>query len=793
MTKSWKGRFRPGEFPEFFPRRQVDPATGCLAAAKEGRAVNFEPLRVYCGTVLFEETDGVPGEPDAPAEEKVTAEASGRLLRVWSYGLQAPSDAKGPDGESKQLSFPGLLAEIADGDVRIYGEAAEQADEGTAPFGEAAEGGGMPPRKTAAGLRFLEDGYIRLEAEGYGTLPGPLRIAHPEEALRERERIAPPMRAAVRDLAERVEAVGGSGDLTLFLVADSHYAVNGNWETTAKDLKAAARKIRPDGVVHLGDLTEGHLPKAVTERYAGYVLRDLGEVSDRVFVCIGNHDVNGLGQKKEAFTKAEALALYSGRDRESFYEDFPGQKLRLYFLASFDPSAKTEEKQFGFSLGDRLFVKRTLGRMPKDWHAVVFSHAPLLGEMHVLGTPIRGGEKLLRILAGDGRVLAFVHGHNHRDGIAVKDGLPVISVGCSFCPPNGSIEKAGVPARQPGTVSEDLWDVMRIRGDGSGIDLLRFGAGEDRQLCFLGKGGAPVIRTGRPGRSGGRAGQNTERSAAEVLGMLAAGPFAVFGTGYVSKVLCLALKERGLLDRVSAFVVTDPKGKKTVSLTGPRGTALCGDRPERPLLSAGDFLMSGGPVPLIAAVHPSVWEEVSSLPCFTGRKEESLFVYPYLPELLYGEPVGERVLTLEEILAGEDRSGYWIAVRYGAARGYLAGRREDEVYRKAIALFSSEDTAKKRLERFHGLIDTIRRDGFDPAHPILLDESGRIIDGLHRIALARCLGTKALNARIYRTSPLYDRVLDGRNFLTEAYFSAAGFTEEEIRRLRLDQAAVFGS
>ena len=74
----------------------------------------------------------------------------------------------------------------------------------------------------------------------------------------------------------------------------------------------------------------------------------------------------------------------------------------------------------------------------------------------------------------------------------------------------------------------------------------------------------------------------------------------------------------------------------------------------------------------------------------------------------------------------------------------------------------------------------IEENGFDPERPILLDEDGRVIDGLHRIAAAALFGEEELHCRIFARSALYDRVLDARNFLTEEQLGSAGFTQEEL-------------
>ena len=250
---------------------------------------------------------------------------------------------------------------------------------------------------------------------------------------------------------------------------------------------------------------------------------------------------------------------------------------------------------------------------------------------------------------------------------------------------------------------------------------------------------------------------------------------AVFGTGYAAGVFFLAMEEAGLAPRVSVFVETRPKPGKTF-----RGC---------PVVSVSEYEKNREDSLLCIAVHGSILSEVETELSRYGL--EGIWIYPQLFDLLYGAPVEEKKIPVREILARQNPEHYWIAVRALAAE--TAGSSGGEVYLKALSLFSSPETSGRRLDYFHDLMENVRQNGLDDSQPVLLDEDGRIIDGLHRIALAALWEIPEISCRIYRRSPLYERILDERNFLTEEALRGAGLTEKERETLRRTQRKIFGN
>lgn len=258
--------------------------------------------------------------------------------------------------------------------------------------------------------------------------------------------------------------------------------------------------------------------------------------------------------------------------------------------------------------------------------------------------------------------------------------------------------------------------------------------------------------------------------------------FYVFGTGFVADMFCRALEEHGLTDHIRAFVVSGNYGTEA-----DRRHVFYG----KPVLTVDEY-KNRADAPLYIAVHESVLKEVGEI--LTRRGLRGTWICPQLYSLLYGEPAAEKTeISPDEIIRRQAPGKYWLAVRYGAVRSYIEGTGEGEgPYLRAISLFSSRRTAELRLEALHRLTDDIRTNGFDPEKPILLDEDLRVIDGLHRIALARYLGCASVTCRLYRPSPLYDRVLDERNFLTRVILDSSAFSEKDREWLERMQECLMG-
>lgn len=417
--------------------RGVDTKTGLLCD-RQGIAVNFEPMRVRVGEQL------VPLQPDLEYQLAMySPEPDLQYIYTYSYPPEANLTKFCPDQSVFNWQTGSyLFAKTAY--VRVIFRA-ELKQDGTT----------------------LAD-FFRWEEDAECEEPLPRWIE--EEAER---------------VAKRVQQCRHPGDLVFFLLSDIHYTTGCNWSCTAASLAVAKQRIKPDGIIQLGDITDGLLPTEWTQRYAGRVLSDIKVLGFPVFGCLGNHDRNCFRGNTQGLSLKACSQLCFGRGDPDYYIDYPDQRLRMIFLDSFDPERK---ERYGFSIKTLRHLLEMLDETPYGWRVLVFSHVPPLVRLHVWSNEILGSDDavgLLQTYRGKHNLsVAWIHGHNHADQVFTGPGFPVVAIGCSKLEafpeykPEGSVTRM----RRQGEPSQELWDVLIFHTHGSDLDLIRYGAGPDRYV-----------------------------------------------------------------------------------------------------------------------------------------------------------------------------------------------------------------------------------------------------------------------------------------------------------------------
>lgn len=287
--------------------------------------------------------------------------------------------------------------------------------------------------------------------------------------------------------------------LSFILLSDSHYVVNGTWQDTHKNISAVSSRITPGGIIHLGDCTDGMVHGSVTADYVRNVQEDLKCSGLPIYYTIGNHDSNYFKNNKDLFSnkdicniylKDQPQNVYRQKDKLYYYADFQKQQIRCIFLESFD---YRENVRYGFSEEELDWLEELLAYTSYGYDIIVFSHVPPVPRLHYWSNEIRGSRRLIRILryfhnnhGTSGKILAFIHGHNHADQVDLAEGFPIVSIGCNKCEyfTDKKPEGAVTPERNIGTVSQDLWDILVISKKNKCLDLIRFGAGENRHVSI---------------------------------------------------------------------------------------------------------------------------------------------------------------------------------------------------------------------------------------------------------------------------------------------------------------------
>jgi len=240
----------------------------------------------------------------------------------------------------------------------------------------------------------------------------------------------------------------------------------------------------------------------------------------------------------------------------------------------------------------------------------------------------------------------------------------------------------------------------------------------------------------------------------------------VFGTGFVAELFRDALAQANLSSCVQGYLVTAPS----------EGAAFDG----LSVHAASDSAIDRSAL-ICIAVHESNLASAEETLAREGFAN-TVWVYPFLHDLLYGEPLYRDVsLPLEMILSRQDPSSNWIAVRALAAQDALTGERAGhDTYVAAQALHCSVETAEKRYGMLCDLVESVRMKGFDPSQPVLVDTNLNIIDGLHRVAVAWVLGIASIPCQIVAANDAFGRLITESNRMPDALLAQAGLSQEQL-------------
>ena len=253
----------------------------------------------------------------------------------------------------------------------------------------------------------------------------------------------------------------------------------------------------------------------------------------------------------------------------------------------------------------------------------------------------------------------------------------------------------------------------------------------------------------------------------------------VFGTGFVATMFKAALEKAHLRGCVRGYLVSNPTVGQSFD-----GLDVC---------AVNDAELDRSAL-ICIAVHESNLASAQEVLSGAGF-DKAFWVYPYLYDLIYGEPLYRNVeLPLEMIMRVQNPQHYWLAVRALAARGMLTGEEDVcDAYIKAQELHCTHSTAQKRYEQFQETLRSLDVCGFDQARPVLVDTNLNIIDGLYRVAAAWVLGIDRIPCNIVRADDAFDVLLTDRNKMTENQLVQAGLNDAQLTSVREIQESMLAS
>ena len=326
------------------------------------------------------------------------------------------------------------------------------------------------------------------------------------------------------------DGVKNDNDIALFFAtADNHYPVNNYTSTTLA--RYLGQKCGVGLTLCLGDL----ITDSTVSRDEGIDrikdgITQLQTMSDRMILTQGNHDINCqitesdgtlsihrmIYDKEWILHTSNRLLTLNGvvfdELSKAFYYDDQVLKIRFISLDSFEDKTFTitDDKLTGCNLGDitdrqiTWFKNVALKNIPSGYSVITFSHLGLYSPIVSNGSEFisldgfgraGGGDKIIEAIkqfkTDGGDFIGHFAGHLHHDFVSVKDGV----IGVHLLNDGTHYRKADYfgkyadlvgdsPLKVVDTVNECAFDVVIVNKTTRHVDLIRIGAGNNRQFDY---------------------------------------------------------------------------------------------------------------------------------------------------------------------------------------------------------------------------------------------------------------------------------------------------------------------
>ena len=255
----------------------------------------------------------------------------------------------------------------------------------------------------------------------------------------------------------------------------------------------------------------------------------------------------------------------------------------------------------------------------------------------------------------------------------------------------------------------------------------------------------------------------------DVMGLIKNQNFVIYGNGYIAKRLYCIVQEMGVASNVIAVAVT----KKKDDENGVDG---------KPVKEIKDIRRD---VNIIIAAHDAVSAEMENNLKRLGFKFY-VWIYPYIIELELGKPIKKNcTVPVKDIIANMSKS-YSPAICYYTLQDYCSNKNySGELYVKMMEKYTTKETAQKRWNRFRSRIDECLKKGFAQDYNIKVLNNFNLIDGMHRVVLAKYFGKNVLNADVYiGGDEFYSKYDVGGDILIRENDLHSYYNDIEIQRIK---------
>lgn len=305
---------------------------------------------------------------------------------------------------------------------------------------------------------------------------------------------------------ELISACGEKAFVVAF-TTDNHYgASNGmNFPTTVETIERVNELYQFDLVVNGGDIINGDETKTNAIDRLTSAVSMLIETGRPAYTLLGNHDDDSFTSSElPLLSKAELYAMmyrhsginldYVAEDEQYGYKDFNQYGLRVIFLDALQGANGHSNADWGYSDAELAwFASDALNTQNQ---VVIFSHMGFTKEYSAYNYQVKNGAEMRQavesFIANGGICAGLFHGHTHWDYIgqySQTNGFKEVSTGCGRMQsgyPSGSYipEGATAQSREANTVTQELWDIIVIKPESRSVNMIRFGAGNNRNFTY---------------------------------------------------------------------------------------------------------------------------------------------------------------------------------------------------------------------------------------------------------------------------------------------------------------------
>jgi hypothetical protein len=283
------------------------------------------------------------------------------------------------------------------------------------------------------------------------------------------------------------------GDAFFFLT-DTHWEYNQRHSPAL--IREVNKKLNIQRVFHGGDLYHNSptVDAYETDCVNAYLA---GIENDKVAVALGNHEFLASETWADAFVRTAmhlGNAQFGGPNKQYFYIDNTVKKIRYIVLYSYGQRVGGSYT-YGYNDQEQMWWLNDVAlNVESGWDIFIFTHyatspSPINNEY----AAIAGYDNLANLVNGyngNGRIVAIITGHTHRDFVLLdRTNMPII---ITTCDNNANFTEGGISdfdnlqtPRTTGTVNEQAVDTVIYDRGNCLLHFIRIGSEADNKMNLL--------------------------------------------------------------------------------------------------------------------------------------------------------------------------------------------------------------------------------------------------------------------------------------------------------------------